>query len=209
MSRPAAVIISVCWWLATAGLGAVLIPWRLTGWHPNHSTTWWPALAVTGALLIAAGVLTTVAAFVTFVDAHGTPMPGADTEHLVVTGPNRHVRNPIYLGATAIFAGQTLILLRWNMLAFTITAWAAAAAFVHLYEEPKLSRHFGTPYEAYRAATPAWIPHFANRHRPTLPTTAPDKTPRSNPNGQQALAKSDSRPEQDLPGPAGRSATGD
>lgn len=48
MSRPGAVIISVCWWLATAGLGAVLVPWRLTGWHANHTTTWWPALAVSG-----------------------------------------------------------------------------------------------------------------------------------------------------------------
>jgi protein-S-isoprenylcysteine O-methyltransferase Ste14 len=183
MSRPGAVIISVCWWLATAGLGAVLVPWRLTGWHANRTTTWWPALAVSGTLLVAAGVLTTVAVFVAFVRADGTPMPGADTQHLVVTGLNRHVRNPIYLGALAIFTGETLILLRWNMLVFTLTAWAGAAAFVHFYEEPKLRRRFGATYEAYRAATSAWIPHFTRRKRTALPKTAPASKKRSNPGG--------------------------
>ena len=183
MSRPGAVIISVFWWLAAAGLGAVFVPWRLTGWHANHSTAWWPALAVAGALLVAAGLLTTVAVFVAFVRADGTPMPGADTEHLVVTGLNRYVRNPIYVGATAIFAGETLLLLRWNMLAFTLIAWAAAAAFVRLYEEPKLRRRFGAPYETYRATTPAWIPHFAKRARRASPTTRPHKARRSQRNG--------------------------
>ena len=134
-----------------------------------------------GALLVAAGLLTTVAVFVAFVRADGTPMPGADTEHLVVTGLNRYVRNPIYVGATAIFAGETLLLLRWNMLAFTLIAWAATAAFVRLYEEPKLRRRFGAPYETYRATTPAWIPHFAKRKRRALPTTRPHKARRSQP----------------------------
>ena len=33
-------------------------------------------------------------------------MPGAMTRRLVVTGVNRYVRNPIYLGAVAIFVGE-------------------------------------------------------------------------------------------------------
>jgi protein-S-isoprenylcysteine O-methyltransferase Ste14 len=85
-------------------------------------------------------------------------MPGAMTQHLVVTGFNRYVRNPIYLGAVAIFLGEALVLWRLSLLLYAIAVWLGAAAFVHWYEEPALMRPFGSDYEEYRRAVPAWRP---------------------------------------------------
>ena len=42
---------------------------------------------------------------------------------------------------------------------YAAAVWAAAAAFVHWYEEPALTRQFGAEYEAYRRDVPAWWPH--------------------------------------------------
>ena len=160
MPRWRAVIISVCWWLVTGGSGAVLVPWWLTRWRPDHSVAWWPAATVVGGSLVLLGTLTTALVFVEFVRADGTPMPGTMPRRLVITGLNRHVRNPIYLGALAIFAGETLLLLRWSMLAYSLIAFASTATYVHWIEEPALTRRFGPDYDTYRRAVPAWRPRL-------------------------------------------------
>jgi len=85
-------------------------------------------------------------------------MPGAMTKRLVVTGLNRYVRNPIYLGVVTIFIGEALLLGQARLLVYAAGAWAAVAAFVHWFEEPALVRRFGADYEAYRRSVPAWIP---------------------------------------------------
>ena len=53
---------------------------------------------VLGVLLIVAGLMPAVHAFVQFAKAGGTPMPLAPPERLVVNGFNRYVRNPMYVG---------------------------------------------------------------------------------------------------------------
>jgi protein-S-isoprenylcysteine O-methyltransferase Ste14 len=113
-----------------------------------------------GVLMIVVGLIPPVHVFVQFVRAGGTPMPGAMTTRLVVTGFNRYVRNPIYLGAVAIFLGEALLLWRLNLLLYAIAAWLGAAAFVRWYEEPALVRRFGTDYQVYRRAVPAWRPRL-------------------------------------------------
>jgi len=94
MRRSAAVITSAAWFVVTGGVGAVLVPWWLTGWRLRHPLPYWSVVEAVGILLIVAGLIPAVHVFVQFVRAGGTPMPGAMTGHLVVTGFNRHVRNP-------------------------------------------------------------------------------------------------------------------
>jgi hypothetical protein len=93
MRRSAAVITSAAWFLVTGGVGAVLVPWWLTGWRFRHPLAYWSVSEAVGILLIVAGLILAVHVFVHFVRAGGTPMPGAMTRRLVVTGFNRHVRN--------------------------------------------------------------------------------------------------------------------
>src|SRR5215217_4789200 len=57
---------------------------------------------VAGGVLIAAGVVVLVQAFVRFVaEGAGTPAPVAPTKQLVVGGLYRYVRNPMYLAVVA------------------------------------------------------------------------------------------------------------
>jgi hypothetical protein len=41
-------------------------------------------------------------------------------------------------------------------LVYAVAVWVGAAAFVHWYEEPAFARRFGSDYENYRRAVPAW-----------------------------------------------------
>lgn len=97
--------------------------------------------------------------------ARPTPCPAADG------GFNRYVRNPIYLGAVAVFVGEALLLWQVSLLVYAVGVWVGAAAFVHWYEEPALTRRFGADYEDYRQAVPTWIPRLHPWDRLDCPHT--------------------------------------
>lgn len=91
--------------------------------------------------------------------------PGGRTETLVVAGPYRYVRHPLYSGVLALVFG----------IAFLVDhpfAWLGAAALflwfefvLTPFEERELVVLFGTPYETYMAVTPRFLP----RRRPRAP----------------------------------------
>ncbi len=112
-------------------------------------------------ILIASGVVVLIHAFVRFVaEGAGTPAPVAPTEHLVVGGLYRYVRNPMYLAVVATIVGQALVLGQTDLLLYATAVGFATGAFAHWYEEPALQRRFGAQYDAYRRAVPAWWPRL-------------------------------------------------
>jgi protein-S-isoprenylcysteine O-methyltransferase Ste14 len=154
---------SAAFFALAPGVMAGLIPFWLTGWEVAHT---WPALRVLGAALIAAGLVVLVQAFVRFVvEGLGTPAPVAPTEHLVVGGLYRYVRNPMYVAVAGTIVGQALVLGRPALLLYAAAFVAVTAAFARWYEEPTLRERFGAEYEAYRRAVPGWWP----RRRPWRP----------------------------------------
>ncbi len=88
----------------------------------------------------------------------GTPNPTDPPRELVVTGPYRYVRNPIYVGVAMIFMGHFLWFGYWALLIYTFLALIGAHVFVVLYEEPTLKKRFGASYENYLRSVPRWIP---------------------------------------------------
>ena len=156
MRKGAAAVGSVFFLVLAPGTTAALIPWLLTGWEAE---TWWAPLRVFGGLMIGAGLAVLLEAFVRFaLEGIGTPAPVAATERLVVRGPYRYVRNPMYLAVGALIVGQALVLGQSRLLIYAVAFGVAVAAFVHGYEEPVLARRFGPEYEGYRRAVPAWWP---------------------------------------------------
>jgi protein-S-isoprenylcysteine O-methyltransferase Ste14 len=106
-------------------------------------------------------VLVLLLAFVRFViEGSGTPAPVAPTQHLVVGGLYRYVRNPMYLAVLAIIIGQALALWRPILVGYAAVVALAFVAFVRGYEEPTLRSTFGDEYEAYRRAVPGWWPRL-------------------------------------------------
>lgn len=160
--RTAAIGTSVFFALAP-GVVAGLVPWLLTDWELRGADNW-PLGRGVGLFMLAAGAGALVGAFARFVvEGLGTPAPVAPTEHLVVGGLYRYVRNPIYTAVVATILGQALLLRQPLVLAYAALIAAAVAAFVHLYEEPTLSRRYGAKYDAYRAAVPRWLPRSRPR----------------------------------------------
>ena len=138
--------------------GAVvgLLPWLITGWQSGH---WGPAAIVAGLVLVTAGSGFLVYAFGQFaLQGIGTPAPAAPTEHLVVRGLYRYVRNPMYLAVLAAIAGQALLLGRPVLLGYGVLVGAVVGCFVRWYEEPALTRRYGEEYRAYRQRVRGWLP---------------------------------------------------
>ena len=158
MRRSAAALGSSLFLALAPGTVAVLLPWWLTG---GRAGQWWPPVRVLGLVPLAAGAVVLLSAFTRFVaEGLGTPAPVAPTEHLVVGGLYRHVRNPMYVAVVAVIAGQGLLLARPVLLVYGAVAGLVMAAFARWYEEPELTGRFGAEYERYRAAVPGWWPRL-------------------------------------------------
>jgi protein-S-isoprenylcysteine O-methyltransferase Ste14 len=160
MRRQTAAVSSAVFLLAP-GVVVGLIPWLLTRWQAREPVPYWAPMRVIGGILLVAGLIVLVQAFVRFVvEGFGTPAPVAAPERLVVGGVYRYVRNPMYVAVLAAIVGQALLLGRLALLLYAAVAWLVVAAFVRFYEEPTLTRRFGADYEAYRRAVPAWWPRL-------------------------------------------------
>ena len=161
MRRPTAAVGSAVFFLVAPGVVAGLIPWLLTRWQARELLPYWAPMRVLGGILLVAGLIALIRAFVRFVmEGLGTPAPIAAPERLVVSGLYRYVRNPMYVAVLAAIVGQALLLGRLGLLLYAAAAWLLVAAFVRWYEEPTLTRRFGADYEAYRRAVPAWWPRL-------------------------------------------------
>ena len=160
MHRSKAAALSAGFFVVAPGTVVGLIPWLITRWRFRHPLPGWAVMRVVGAVLVAAGLVASVSAFVEFVKAGGTPIPVAPTERLVVSGFNRYVRNPMYVGLLLVIIGQALLFGDLRVLICAAAAWVAPAAFVRWYEEPTLAGQFGAEYEIYRRAVPAWLPRL-------------------------------------------------
>lgn len=93
----------------------------------------------------------------------GTPFPADAPRELVVNGPYRFVRNPMYVGGAALIAGSAVYLQSAAFALYAIGFFALTCIVVLLYEEPHLSSVFGESYARYKASTPRWIPRIGGR----------------------------------------------
>ncbi len=178
MRRQVAAVGSAVFFLVGPGIVVGLIPWLLTGWQVREPAPYWAPMRVLGVILLVAGLIVLVQAFVRFVvEGFGTPVPVAAPDRLVVGGLYRYVRNPMYVAILAAIVGQALLLGRLGLLLYAAAVWTISAAFVRWYEEPTLTRRFGAEYEAYRRAVPAWWP----RLRPWKPSERGDQAHRETP----------------------------
>ena len=91
-------------------------------------------------------------------DGRATPAPIDPPKTLVVRGPYRYVRNPMYVGVCLGLIGWWLWFRSADLLWVLGVYLSMAALFVHFYEEPTLRRLFGAQYDRYRAAVGGWIP---------------------------------------------------
>ena len=161
MRRSAAVIGTVIFFLFVPCVLAGVVPWWISRWEFKLSFLGVELMRFVGAALILAGVTGLVDLFARFaLQGLGTPAPIAPTQHLVVTGLYRYVRNPIYVAVTAVIFGQAVLFGDWRLFAYGAVFWLLVHLFVVGYEEPTLEGSFGAEYEAFRINVPRWIPRL-------------------------------------------------
>jgi len=99
-----------------------------------------------------------IGAFV--VRGRGTPAPFDAPRRLVVAGPYRYVRNPMYVGGALLLAGLGFQQRSPSIVLFAASWWLLFHLFVVLYEEPALEATFGPDYVDYCRRTPRWLPRW-------------------------------------------------
>src|SRR5271155_1581378 len=110
MKRTSAAVASGLFFLIAPGTVAGYFPWSITRWQIGSTGPWSLPLRGCGALLLLAGVAVLADSFVRFaVKGLGTPAPPLPTQHLVVSGLYRYVRNPMYVAVAATIFGQALV----------------------------------------------------------------------------------------------------
>lgn len=161
MRRALSILGSAVFLVIAPGIVAGYIPWRICRWHMAPPLLGVPATRLAGLLLIVASVPVLVDSFVRFAwQGLGTPAPIFPTQHLVVSGLYRYVRNPMYVAVAMAIFGQGLWFASLAVLEYGVAVVAGFYLFVLLYEEPKLRSTYGSEYEQYCAHVPRWLPNF-------------------------------------------------
>ena len=92
--------------------------------------------------------------------AHHTtvePFDPSKATALVVSGPNRLTRNPMYVGMAGVLVANAIRLRDWR----AVLPLAAFVGYIDRFqiaaEEQALTEKFGADYKAYCASVPRWL----------------------------------------------------
>src|SRR6185295_1481257 len=127
-------------------IGFVLIyaPARVLSWSGIARPAAIEVPQVVGILIGTAGAVVALWCILAFASiGRGTPMPLDPPRRLVIKGPYRFVRNPMYIGAGLALAGAALFYESLPLLGYVSFFFLATHLFVVGYEEPALRRAFG------------------------------------------------------------------
>jgi protein-S-isoprenylcysteine O-methyltransferase Ste14 len=160
-----AVITVLSFPMAGPGIVLVLVPWLITHFQAG-TPSWPPAVQALGVALIVLGVLVNAATFARFpVEGIGTPFPTdpPSSRKVMVGGPYRYVRNPMYVSYFVAIIGEALLLTRPVLFIYLLIVAAFLAGFVRWWEEPTMTKRFGAEYDTYRKQVPRWWPRLPRR----------------------------------------------
>ena len=141
---------------ATIGIPALLLR---SGVEIYAFDIGWLRLAGTLPLALGAALLLWCVADFAFV-GRGTLAPVDAPTALVMTGPYRVVRNPMYVAVVLGILGEALLFESLTLAVYAPALWSVFHLFIVLYEEPSLSRRFGAEYASYRGAVSRWLPRW-------------------------------------------------
>ena len=141
------------------GLVLIYVPTRLLSWSGIVRPAAMEAPQIAGMIIGTAGAAVALWCVFTFARiGKGTPAPFDPPRRLVIRGPYRFVRNPMYIGAGLALAGAALFYESVPLLAYAGLFLLASHVFVVWYEEPTLRRTFGQEYEVYCRQVRRWWP---------------------------------------------------
>ncbi len=139
----------------------IYLPARLLSWSGFTRPATFELQQIIGMIIGTIGAAIAAWCILTFATSgKGTPAPFDPPRRLVIVGPYRAVRNPMYIGAGLALLGAAIFYGSWPLLGYAVVFCFASHLFVLLYEEPALRRTFGEDYEAYCRRVKRWWPRF-------------------------------------------------
>ncbi len=129
-----------------------------------------PLLVLGLAISLAGLVLLVVMVRLFILVGQGTIMPWDPTRHLIISGPNAYVRNPMILSVITIQAGEAIAFLSPIMALLAVFFFVINTVYFIFSEEPGLEKRFGVEYLEYKKNVPRWVP----RLKPWQPKTPAD-----------------------------------
>jgi protein-S-isoprenylcysteine O-methyltransferase Ste14 len=124
----------------------------------------WPLPLPAGSMTTIAGVFLVVGGVALSYDSIGrfrrlktsfVPIRPATT--LVLAGPYRYTRNPMYVSLALLTIGCSFLLATYWPIVVLVPTLAVVQQFVILPEERYLRHRFGTEYEAYTRRVRRWL----------------------------------------------------
>jgi len=142
-------------------LALVFLPARILAWSAVTRPAAIGIGQAAGMSLAAAGAALDLWCVLTFaLLGKGTPAPFDPPRRLVVRGPYRFVRNPMYLGAVLALAGAALFYGSAALVSYAGVFLLMTHALVVWYEEPTLRATFGADYDVYCRRVRRWWPRL-------------------------------------------------
>ena len=160
------------WALVKTAIFTVIVPYTVGFWLPVrvHRAYTVPSdtggglplyAAICGYPVLSAGVaLYLWCAWNFAVRGRGTPAPIDAPRILVVQGPYRYVRNPMYVAVLALVASRAILWRSSPILVYLAFVATCFHLFIMVYEEPRLRSSFGSQYEDYCRRVHRWLPRL-------------------------------------------------
>jgi protein-S-isoprenylcysteine O-methyltransferase Ste14 len=138
--------------LVLPGVVAFLVPLLLLGPGTIALSNRW------GVVPLGVGIMLLLACVREFyVAGRGTLAPWAPPTALVVTGPHKWSRNPMYVAVLLILSGWAIGFRSWRLALYAVVVLVAFHLRIVLHEEPWLARAFGDTWTQYRQRISRWL----------------------------------------------------
>ena len=118
----------------------------------------WIALA--GMVLAWLGVILTWAALAHLGRQWRLTAVVTDDHELIVDGPYRKVRHPVYTSLFLMLLGTIFLITNWTAALVSVALLFTGTELRIAAEERVLAEHFPEAFELYRDRTAAWLPPF-------------------------------------------------
>ncbi|QSQ30074.1 methyltransferase family protein [Xanthomonas translucens] len=112
-------------------------------------------LQLAGGVVAAAGLLLSLLCLARFVQRRTTVLPERDASSLVVRGPYRYSRNPMYLSLLLSYVGLC-VQIGWPWALLLLPLLALQRVLIP-FEEARLRERFGSAYARYCTQVRRWL----------------------------------------------------
>ncbi len=152
---------TIVWGTIFSFLALIAGPWLALQFDTSFPAVDLGGIRYAGIALMAIGIpFSLYCSAILFLPGANRPMPYDTGDDFVIEGPYRYVRNPFLLGIIITLLGETILMSRFAMFAYTFLLVWCVHFWVIFFEEPALLERFEDKYKKYKDAVPRWLPKF-------------------------------------------------